>query len=562
MAERQGSPAPHAEKSPDGGSSTPQERDGQSVVDSNGKGAPEAPPKDASPRPVHGVKWVLVVVSLLASFLLYALDTTIVATIQPAIVETYGRVDLVPWLAAAFALTSAATTLPWSKAYGTFSAKKLFIGGTALFMGASALCGAAPNIDAFIVGRALAGMGGTGMYMGIMTILSVNTSEQERPRYLSLTGFWWGIGTVLGPVVGGAFAESSATWRWAFYLNLIVGAVVAPVYFFLLPDFQPQPDVSLRSRLAQLDYLGALGSAGAFLCFMMGMNFGGVLWSWENGRSIALFVLAAVLLAAFVLQQVFLIGTTMEYRMFPMHFWRNRTMAICFGNMMFAAFGCFISIYYLPLYFQFTRGATAMQTSVYMLPFILFLSTSVLVNGHFMSKTGYYYPWYLFGSALQVIGAALLYTTDETTSDARIYGYTIILGTGVGCYCQAGFPVAQVTVAAKDMAYSVGFMTVSQTLGIALGTGLSGALFVNYAHQGLARIFPNASAEAISSAASGANSALLKDADVETRARAVHTIAGAIQNAFAPMLAAGAIAFLCSFFLKREKLFIQKSMAG
>ena len=123
------------------------------------------------------------------------------------------------------------------------------------------------------------------------------------------------------------------TLTGAFYLNLLVGAVVAPVYFFVLPDFEPQPGISLRSRLAQLDYIGALGSAGAFLCIMMGMNFGGVLWSWENGRSIALFVLAAVLLVAFVLQQVFLIGTTMEYRMFPMHFWRNRTMVICFGNM-------------------------------------------------------------------------------------------------------------------------------------------------------------------------------------------------------------------------------------
>jgi len=239
MAESQDSPVPCAEKPASGCPSTPPEQDVHSAIDSSEKTAPGTPPPtDASPRPVHGVKvrhsqypllpiefvqcankqlpprqWVLVVVSLLASFLLYALDTTIVATIQPAIVDTYGRVDLVPWLAAAFALASAATTLPWSKAYGTFSAKKLFIGGTALFMGASALCGAAPNIDAFIVGRALAGMGGTGMYMGIMTILSVNTSEQERPRYLSLTGFWWGIGTVLGPVVGGAFAESSATWR-------------------------------------------------------------------------------------------------------------------------------------------------------------------------------------------------------------------------------------------------------------------------------------------------------------------------------------------------------------
>lgn len=162
-------------------------------------------------------QWFLAIVGLLASLLLYALDTTIVATIQPAIVTDFGRVDLVPWLAAAFALASAASTLPWSKAYGTFSAKKLFVGGTTLFMASSALCGAAPNINAFIVGRALLGIGGTGMYLGIMTILSVNTSEVERPRYLSMTGFFWGVGTVLGPVVGGAFAESAATWRCMFY---------------------------------------------------------------------------------------------------------------------------------------------------------------------------------------------------------------------------------------------------------------------------------------------------------------------------------------------------------
>lgn len=75
---------------------------------------------------------------------------------------------------------------------------------------------------------------------------------------------------------------------------------------------------------------------------------------------------------------------------------------------MFAAFGCFICIYYLPLYFQFTRNATALWTSVHMLPFIMCLSACVLLNGAFMSKTGYYYPWYMFGSALQLIGGTLL----------------------------------------------------------------------------------------------------------------------------------------------------------
>ncbi|KAI6284783.1 hypothetical protein MCOR27_002545 [Pyricularia oryzae] len=531
------------------------ERDDMTNSIENGQNSQCGSEEKASPRQMHGFKWFLAIVGLLASLLLYALDTTIVATIQPAIVTDFGRVDLVPWLAAAFALASAASTLPWSKAYGTFSAKKLFVGGTTLFMASSALCGAAPNINAFIVGRALLGIGGTGMYLGIMTILSVNTSEVERPRYLSMTGFFWGVGTVLGPVVGGAFAESAATWRFAFYINLIVGAAMAPIYIFILPDYHPQPGVPLLERLAQIDYLGALLSACAFMCVMMGMNFGGVLWAWNDGRSIALFVLAVVIFVVWVFQQVFLFRTTFEYRMFPMHFFRNRTMVLIFIIMLFSTFGGFISIYYLPLYFQLIRGATAMETSLYLLPFIIFLSGFVLVNGHFMAKTGYYYPWYIFGAALNIIGGALLYTVDESTTMAKIYGYTIILGAGAGCYAQAGFPVAQVTVDPKDIPYAVGFMTVSQMMGISIGTGMSGALFVNYAHAGLERIFPDSPAADIASAVSGVSSELLAAADAETQARAISAIADALQNAFVPIVVGAAISFLLSLFLKREKLF-------
>lgn len=244
---------------------------------------------------------------------------------------------------------------------------------------------------------------------------------------------------------------------------------------------------------------------------------------------------------------------------------------------MFAAFGTFITIYYLPLYFQFTRGATALQTSVHMLPFIVFLSASVLINGDFMSKTGYYYPWYLFGSALQVVGGALLCksnspherttlyshfanqhntdTADEHTTNAKIYGYTILLGVGVGCYCQAGFPVAQLKVAASDIAYSVGFMTVSQMLGISLGTGISGAVFVNQAHSGLQRIFPGAPVEDISSAVAGVGSDLIGKASKDVASAAIHAIALAIQDAFIPVYVTGAISFLCSIGMKKEKLF-------
>jgi hypothetical protein len=110
-------------------------------------------------------------------------------------------------------------------------------------------------------------------------------------------------------------------------------------------------------------------------------------------------------------------------------------------------------------------------------------------------------------------------------------------------------------VAASDIAYSVGFMTVSQMLGIAIGTGMSGAIFVNKAHDGLQRLFPSASAEAVSSAVAGVGSDLIDKASKELAAAAIHVIALAIQDAFIPVFVTGAMSFLCSLAMKKEKLF-------
>lgn len=114
--------------------------------------------------------------------------------------------------------------------YGQFDAKLLYLITVALFEIGSALCGGAPNMDALIVGRAICGFGGAGMYCGVLTFLSVTTTEHERPMYVGLTGVTWGMGTVLGPIIGGAFADSSATWRWSFcmfqMLQLLTGSIM------------------------------------------------------------------------------------------------------------------------------------------------------------------------------------------------------------------------------------------------------------------------------------------------------------------------------------------------
>ena len=116
-------------------------------------------------RTITGAKWFLICISLYISAFLYGLDTTIAADVQGPIVEAFGHVDLLAWIGAGFPLGSVAVILLVGNLYGSFNMKWIYIASIALFEIGSVLCGAAPNMDALIVGRVLAGMGGSGIYL-------------------------------------------------------------------------------------------------------------------------------------------------------------------------------------------------------------------------------------------------------------------------------------------------------------------------------------------------------------------------------------------------------------
>lgn len=186
-------------------------------------------------REITGFRWALVISAISSSIFLYALDNTVVADIQPVIIARFGEVQKLPWLSVSFLLGATATNLVWGKIYTQFNAKWFYVFSVLVFELGSTVCATAPSMNAVIVGRALCGIGGAGLYVGCMTLIAFTTTIQERPLYISATGLTWGIGIVLGPVIGGAFSQSSVGWRWAFYINLLIGAVFAPVYIFMIP---------------------------------------------------------------------------------------------------------------------------------------------------------------------------------------------------------------------------------------------------------------------------------------------------------------------------------------
>ncbi|KAF4624954.1 hypothetical protein G7Y89_g13216 [Cudoniella acicularis] len=486
------------------------------------KGEADAP---ASPRSVHGIAWCLVVLATLSSIFLYALDNTIVAVLVPAIINDFNSVDQLAWLSSA-----------------------------------SALCGGSPNMSAIIVGRVFAGMGGIGMYLGVMTLISVNTSDRERPAYLSLVGLVWGIGTVLGPVVGGGFEK--VTWRWAFYINLIIGGIFAPVYLFLLPSFNPAPGASFKAQAIQVDWLGAALSIGALVSLVMSINFGGTFYAFNSGSEIALWVVTGVLFIAFALQQTFTIFTTVTSRMFPVHFFKNKEALLLFVAAAACNAAAFVPIYYIPVYFQFTRGDDALQSAVRLLPLIFILSATILTNGFFMTKLGYYQPWYCGGSIVALVAGVLISRIDSTTSTASIYGFEVLLGLGAGAFIQAGYAVIQTAVEPADMYYAISFMMLAQVGGIALALSICGTILVNTATTGLQVAFPQLGSAAIQEIISGTSNAFVASLSAVDQELALETVVKSLQKVFIPAYVASAVAFVTSVFLKRSKVFIPTAAAG
>lgn len=181
-----------------------------------------------------------------------------------------------------------------------------------------------------------------------------------------------------------------------------------PVYFFVIPSADPLPDKTHREKIAQLDWVGAIVSVGAMVTLIMAINLGGSLYEWNSGSEIALFVISAVLWVAFGLQQSFCIFTNKEQRMFPVHLLRQKMPILLFLACSSVATVAYVSVYYLPIYFQFTRGDTAIYTAVRLLPFIFLLITAMHFSGQLMSRYGWYKPWYVVGSLSSLVTAALM----------------------------------------------------------------------------------------------------------------------------------------------------------
>lgn len=476
------------------------------------------------------------------------------ADIIPAIVNHFGSVGKLPWVSVTLLLAAAGTINFWAKMYGQFDPKWLYIVCVTGFEVGSAVCGAAPSMNALIIGRAVAGLAGAGMYLGVIMLLSTFTTPSERPAYFAMLGVTFGLGTMLGPIVGGAFADSSATWRWAFYINLVIGGLFAPIYLLYLPSRDPRPGATMRQRLVELDMIGTILQVGAFVSGIMAVSFGGVLYDWNSGRIIGLFVCSGVLFIALAIQQEFLILTTEARRVFPVQYVQQKEMVILFTQIACASTNSFIAIYFIPIYFQFVQADQALQAGVRLLPYIIPLVCATMVNGALMEKLRYYMPWFLVGGLLVIVANAMLYHITLTINTGFIYGALALSGLGTGFFANAPYAIAQWIIPPRDIALAVGFITCAQVAGVTISLAIANAVFLNVSQNAIQKILLGVPKGEVQTAISGVGGQFLKTLDTETQKAVLEGIVGAIQKVFILGIVAGCVAVLLSVFMNRSAI--------
>ncbi|KAJ9112368.1 hypothetical protein QFC19_000788 [Naganishia cerealis] len=461
-------------------------------------------------------------------------------------------------LYSSFFITMLAFNLIYSQAMQIFPSKATIIFAVMIFEIGSLICGVAPNMPVLIFGRAVAGVGAAGIFTSAVVILAEISTMQERAKYMGLLGVSFAVASIIGPLVGGAFADH-VTWRWCFYINLPFGGISIASFVFLLPASPPMGRKNdwkgwgryMILELAKCDWFGAAIILAWSTCFILALQWGGASKPWSDGSVIACLVMIPFLLAVFFAWERF-IGS--DRAMLKLFLFKNRTVV---GACLIIAFGFAAMmdlIYYISEGMQALYHMSATDAGIRLLPMIATQIVTLIISGRLISRFGK--AWYIItpGPLLIAIGAALLTSIRSPTVPlSRVMGYEAIIGVGIGLFLQNTMILVQWDYhkTPRLIPQAMGAVMFWSFVGRILGISLAGVVFSNQLKKSLSQYAPTLSPEVAQVVLSSAGGVWTVVPD-ELRPGVLTAYAHTLSEVYSIAIPCGVIAFLSAFLINRD----------
>src|SRR5215813_14381672 len=241
----------------------------------------DAPPL-APPAPLSTTEVRTIIISLMLTMFLAALEQTIVATALPTLGRQFGDVSNLSWVITAYLLAATAVAPVFGTLSDIYGRRVMVIISIGLFMAGSVLCAVAWSLPVLIVARGLQGLGGGGIMPVVQTVISDVVSPRERGQYQAYFSAVWVAAGIGGPVLGGVFAEH-LHWSMIFWINLPLAAAALAL---LLPRMAKIP---VYHRRREVDWLGGLLLMASAVVFMLVLTWGGNHYLWLSPVIVGMF---------------------------------------------------------------------------------------------------------------------------------------------------------------------------------------------------------------------------------------------------------------------------------